>query len=66
MLLEYAIGVVRSIVDQANEQYRSYSETASLSGSEPIPESFLTGWADYEAGRVVDMARVLENEPPPA
>jgi hypothetical protein len=28
------------------------------------PESFLAGWADYEAGRVVDMTRALEDEPP--
>ena len=28
------------------------------------PESFLAGWADYEAGRVVDMHRALGDEPP--
>ena len=33
---------------------------------EPIPESFLAGWADYKAGRVVDMDRALGDEPPPA
>lgn len=33
--------------------------------SEPIPESFLAGWADYQAGRVVDMERALGDEPPP-
>jgi hypothetical protein len=30
-----------------------------------LPESFLAGWADYQAGRVVDMDRALEEEPPP-
>jgi hypothetical protein len=30
-----------------------------------IPESFLAGWADYEAGRVVDMDKALNDEPPP-
>jgi len=33
--------------------------------SESIPESFLAGWADYHAGRVVDMERALEAKPPP-
>jgi hypothetical protein len=33
--------------------------------SEPIPESFLLGWADYQAGRVVDMERALGDEQPP-
>ena len=33
--------------------------------SESLPESFLAGWADYQAGRVVDMERALEDEPPP-
>jgi hypothetical protein len=31
---------------------------------ETPPESFLAGWADYKAGRVVDMDRALEDEPP--
>ena len=30
-----------------------------------LPESFLAGLADYEAGRIVDMERALEDEPPP-
>jgi len=34
-----------------------------LEGSH-TPEGFLSGWADYEAGRVVDMDRALEDEPP--
>jgi hypothetical protein len=34
--------------------------------SELMPESFLAGWADYQAGRVVDMERALKDEPPPA
>jgi hypothetical protein len=35
-----------------------------LEGGHTPPESFLSGWADYEAGRVVDMDRALEEEPP--
>ena len=45
---------------------QSVTSSFVLEVSESIPESFLAGWADYEAGRVVDMDRVLGNEPPPA
>jgi hypothetical protein len=45
---------------------RSFTVAASLDVSESFPESFLTGWADYQAGRVVDMERALRDEPPPA
>jgi hypothetical protein len=31
----------------------------------PIPDSFLAGWADYQAGRVVDMEQALGDEQPP-
>lgn len=33
--------------------------------SQSMPESFLAGWADYQAGRVVDMERALGDKPPP-
>jgi|SRR5271165_2903456 len=62
MSFEHAIGVVRSIVNQANQQYQSYSEKA-LDLAE-IPESFFAGLEDIRAGRVVDMEQAL-NEPPP-
>ena len=32
---------------------------------EGLPESFLSGWVDYEAGRVVEMDRALGDEAPP-
>jgi hypothetical protein len=60
-VIKHAIGVARSIVDQADQNYRSYSETARF---EEIPKSFFAGLEDIQAGRVVDMERAL-NEPPP-
>jgi hypothetical protein len=44
---------------------QSFSAIAHIEVSEAIPESFLAGWADYQAGRVVDMERALGDEPPP-
>jgi hypothetical protein len=41
------------------------STITQIEVSESIPESFLTGWTDYQAGRVVDMDRALSDEPPP-
>ena len=40
------------------------NQSAFLEVSESIPESFLAGWADYEAGLLVDMHRVPGNQPP--
>jgi hypothetical protein len=45
---------------------QSFTTAAWIEVSEPIPESFLAGWADYEAGRVIDMEQALEDEPPPS
>jgi hypothetical protein len=43
---------------------------ASLSSASPqpieIPDSFLRGLADCDAGRVVDMERAIEEPPPEA
>jgi len=44
---------------------QSVTVAAQLEVSEAIPESFLSGWADYQAGRVVDMDKALGDEPPP-
>jgi hypothetical protein len=44
----------------------SVTSSAFIEVTEPIPESFLAGWADYKAGRVVDMNRALGDEPPQA
>jgi hypothetical protein len=44
---------------------QSFSVVARVEVSEAIPESFLFGWADYRAGRVVDIERTLGDEPPP-
>jgi hypothetical protein len=44
---------------------QSFTAAAYIEVSESIPESFLAGWADYQAGRVVDMERALGDEPPP-
>jgi len=45
---------------------QNVTSSAFIEVSESIPESFLAGWADYQAGRVVDMDRILGEEPPPA
>jgi hypothetical protein len=45
---------------------QSVTSAAVVEVTEPIPESFLAGWADYQAGRVVDMERALGDERPPA
>lgn len=45
--------------------FQSVSTITPVEVSESIPESFLAGWADYQAGRVVDMERALGDEPPP-
>ncbi len=42
----------------------SITATARIEVSESIPESFLSGWADYQAGRVVGMDQALRDEPP--
>jgi hypothetical protein len=44
----------------------TFSQAAAVEVSESIPESFLAGWADYQAGRIVDMDRALGDEPPPS
>jgi hypothetical protein len=44
---------------------QNFTTAAYIEVSEPVPESFMTGWADYQAGRVVDMERALGDEPPP-
>jgi hypothetical protein len=41
------------------------AEVSGLIPNADPPESFLAGWADYRAGRVVDLDRALEEEPPP-
>lgn len=43
----------------------NFSQAAAVEITEPVPASFLAGWADYQAGRVVDMDRALGDEPPP-
>ena len=43
----------------------SVTSSAMVEVNEVIPESFLAGWADYQAGRVVDMDRALGDEQPP-
>jgi len=43
----------------------SSSAPAGVEFIEDMPESFLVGWNDYHAGRVVDMERALGDEPPP-
>ena len=45
---------------------QSFTSATSVEVYEAIPESFLAGWADYKAGRVVDMDRALGDEQPPA
>ena len=45
---------------------QSVTAAAYINVSESVPESFLSGWADYQAGRVVDMERALGDDPPPA
>ena len=49
-----------------SETIQSFTSAPIIEVSEPIPESFLAGWADYKAGRVVDMDRALGDEQPPA
>ncbi len=44
---------------------QSVTAAARVEVSESIPESFLLGWADYQAGRVVGMDQALRDEPPP-
>ena len=44
---------------------QSMTAAALVEVSASIPESFLLGWADYQAGRVVDMDQALRDEPPP-
>jgi hypothetical protein len=44
---------------------QSITAAALVEVSESIPESFLSGWADYQAGRVVGMDQALRDEPPP-
>lgn len=43
----------------------SLSVADHIEVSESIPESFLAGWADYQAGRVADMDQVLRGDEPP-
>ncbi len=44
---------------------QTITAAAWIEVSESIPESFFSGWADYQAGRVVDMDQALGDEPPP-
>lgn len=44
---------------------QSMTAAALVEVSASIPESFLSGWADYQGGRVVDMDQALRDEPPP-
>ena len=57
----------RALVMRVSGPVRTFTTATfiKLSQINP-PESFLAGWADYEAGRIVDMDRALEDEPPPA
>jgi hypothetical protein len=55
-----------ALVLQISGAPQSVTSAVVVEVYEPIPESFLAGWADYQAGRVVDMERALGEEPPPA
>jgi hypothetical protein len=55
-----------AFVLQISETIQSFTSAPMIEVSEPIPESFLAGWADYKAGRVVDMDRAMGDEQPPA
>ena len=55
-----------AFVLKISETIQSFTSAPIIEVSEPIPESFLAGWADYKAGRVVDMDRALGDEQPPA
>jgi hypothetical protein len=44
---------------------QSVTSSILMEVSESIPESFLAGWTDYQAGRVVDMDQALGDAPPP-
>ena len=44
---------------------QSFTSAPMIEVSETLPESFVAGWADYQAGRVVDMERALGDERPP-
>jgi predicted RNase H-like HicB family nuclease len=50
-----SLGILAALLD-TSAQIAAISEVS-------LPESFLAGWADYQAGRVVDMDRALEDEP---
>jgi hypothetical protein len=43
---------------------QTFTSSIPVDVSESIPQSFLEGWADYEASRLVDMDKALEDEPP--
>ena len=53
-----------SYVKRDKDGRRTVEIPAISGGGQTPPESFLAGWADYEAGRVVDMHRALGDEPP--
>ena len=55
----------RSFVLKVSGSARTVTVANLLVSQVELPKSFLAGWADYEAGRVVDMERALEDEPPP-
>jgi hypothetical protein len=54
-----------AFIVRISETIQSFTSAPTIEVSEPIPESFLAGWADYKAGRVVDMDRALGDEHPP-
>jgi hypothetical protein len=44
----------------------AFTSLAEIEVSEAVPESFLLGWGDYQAGRVVDMDQALGDDAPPS
>ena len=44
----------------------AFTSLAEIEVSEAVPESFLLGWADYQAGHVVDMDQALGDDAPPS
>ncbi len=55
-LFKDTIGVMRSIVDQADQEYRSYSETAYLLGSPANAERLREAIEEAKSGKLKEMS----------
>jgi hypothetical protein len=65
MSADTVIAEIEALPAREREKVFAYVEKARAGDDSWIPESFRRGMADAEAGRLVDMEKVMADEKPP-